>query len=96
MVSQTSSCKGYPILTCTGLLPNAARPGSSASTGPDKQQGKIAAIRSELESTKHHIDQTVLKIQERGELMQDLQNKTGQSSPLPAASTRISVRVWCD
>lgn len=45
-----------------------------------KQQSKMNDIQGEIDLTKKQLEENVIKIQERGELMDHLQTKTGKYS----------------
>jgi hypothetical protein len=61
-------------------MDGAAQPGKiPSSPEPDKQQQKIQDIHNEVDHAKKEMEITFMKLQERGELMDDLQGKTGQS-----------------
>jgi len=61
-----------------GLMEGAAQPGQTpASPELDKQQKKMKDIRDEVDQTRIAIEDTVMKLQQRGEIMENLQGKTG-------------------
>ena len=61
-------------------MDGAAHPGQSLPE--DKQQTKIKEIHAEVIDARIAIQDTLTKLQERGELMDELQGKTGMSNPL--------------
>jgi hypothetical protein len=73
-------CRERGIELIKGLMDGAAQPGqipASPETKPDKQQQKIQDIHNEVDHAKREMEITFMKLQERGELMDDLQGKTG-------------------
>ena len=60
------------------LMEGAAQPGQTpASPEHDGPQKKMKDIRDEVDQTRIAIEETVMKLQQRGEIMEDLQGKTG-------------------
>jgi hypothetical protein len=57
-----------------GLIEGAAPPAQT-----DNQNQKIKAIHAEVDHAKIALEDTAMELQERGEIMDDLQRKTGQS-----------------
>ena len=61
-----------------GLIEGAAQPGQTPESPElDGQQKKMKDIRDEVDQTRIAIEDTVMKLQQRGEIMEDLQGKTG-------------------
>lgn len=59
-------------------MEGAAQPGQTPESPElDEQQKKMKDIRDEVDQTRIAIEDTVMKLQQRGEIMEDLQGKTG-------------------
>jgi len=68
-------------------MDGAAQPGQSLPE--DKQQTKIKDIQAEVIDARIAIQDTLTKLQERGELMDELQGKTGMSNPLSSVIASV-------
>lgn len=62
-----------------GLMEGAAEPGQIEFHPEDKQQKKMKEIQVEVDLAKRAMEDTVMKIQERGQKLDHLQDQTGQS-----------------
>ena len=60
-----------------GLMEGAAEPGQIESQLEDKQQKKMKEIQVEVDLAKSAMEDTVMKIQERGQKLDHLQDQTG-------------------
>jgi len=60
-----------------GLMEGAAEPGQIESQLEDKQQKKMKEIQVEVDLAKSAMEDTVMKIQERGQKFDHLQDQTG-------------------
>jgi hypothetical protein len=84
--SLTGSAKGRSINShhasqlTKGLLGDAAPPGTG--TG-GKQQQTMDNIQIELKAAQGAMEDNILKITQRGETLQHLQERTGRSPPMP-------------
>uniref|UniRef100_A0A8H7XSQ5 V-SNARE coiled-coil homology domain-containing protein n=1 Tax=Psilocybe cubensis TaxID=181762 RepID=A0A8H7XSQ5_PSICU len=83
-----------PLSTSEPYDPYVPRDGSGPSAGPSQGNAKTAAIQAQIDDTVGIMRENITKVAERGERLDSLQDKTGESdSVVLVAAVRPTVIV---